>query len=183
VRGPKQGIAPREALVLEAVINHPWLLDDYSEEFAELAFSRKELSVFRDMILQAQINFCGQNGLDRNELRVHLKEIGFGDILERVGAAHVGIDRWVRALNQSRTVVEESWQQMLDIYQRQMALQKQLNGAEQAFRKEGSEENFVKVRDLNARYLDMKICSQDLVKSPVLKTITSIFLRFWKSVV
>jgi DNA primase len=154
VRGPKRGISSREALVLEAVINHPWLLDDYSEEFAELSFDHKELSAFRDVILQAQIQFYGQNGLDREDLRVHLKEIGFGDALERVGAAHIGIDRWVRATDQSRTVIEESWSQMLDIYRKQMALQKQLYGAEQAFCEEGSEENFVKVRDLNARYLD-----------------------------
>lgn len=154
VRGPKRGMSSREALVLEAVINHPWLLDDYSEEFAELSFDHKELSAFRDVILQAQIQFYGQNGLDREDLRVHLKEIGFGDALERVGAAHIGIDRWVRATDQSRTVIEESWSQMLDIYRKQMALQKQLYGAEQAFCEEGSEENFVKVRDLNARYLD-----------------------------
>ena len=154
VRGPKKGMSSREALVLEAVINHPWLLDDYSEEFAELSFEQSELSAFRDVILQVQIQFCGQKTLDREDLRVHLKEIGFGDTLERVGAAHIGIDRWVRALDQSRDVIEESWQQMLDIYRRQMALQKQLHGAERAFCEDGSEENFVKVRDLNARFLD-----------------------------
>ena len=35
-----------------------------------------------------------------------------------------------------------------------MALQYQLEGAQKAFYEDGSEENFVKVRDLNARYLD-----------------------------
>lgn len=154
VRGPKKGMSPREALVLEAVINHPWLLEDFSEEFAELTFVRKELSAFRDVILQAQISLSGQNGLDREDLRVHLKESGFSDILERVGAARIGIDRWVRATDRSPAVIEESWQQLLDIYRQQMALQKELDGAERAYREEDSEENLVKVVDLNARYLD-----------------------------
>ncbi len=154
VRGPKRGLPPREALVLEAVLNHPWLLEDFSEEFAELSFGHLELSGFRDAILKAQVEFSGQNTLDREELGVHLRESGFGDTLERVGAAHIGIDRWVRSPEQSRKVVEESWQQMLDLYKKQMSLQNQLDGAEKAFREEGSEANFVKVRDLNARYLD-----------------------------
>ena len=154
VRGPKQGLLAREALVLEAVINHPWLLEDYSEELAELTFEDRALSALRDAILQVQIRFCGQNTLDREELRVHLKETGFGDTLERTGAARSGIDRWVRATDLSRGVITESWKQLLDIYRQQMELQKELRRAEQAFCEEGSEENFIRVRDLNARYLD-----------------------------
>ncbi|MCP4934673.1 MAG: DNA primase [bacterium] len=152
--GAKEQILPREALVLEALINHSWLLEDYSEEVSELTFVQTELSGLRDAILQVQISLSGQNGLDREAFRVHLKEIGFGDALERVGAAHVGIDRWVRALDQSRTLIEESWHQMLELYRRQMALSIQLDGAKQAFDEDGSEENLGKVRDLNARYLD-----------------------------
>ena len=154
VRGPKRGLPSREALVLEAVITHPWLLEDYSEELAELSFGHEDLSRFRDAILQAQVELSGQKTLDREELGVHLKESGFGDTLERVGAAHIGIDRWIRSPEQSRSRVEESWQQMLDLYKRQISLQNQLDGAERAFREDGSEENFVKVRDLNACYLD-----------------------------
>ena len=153
-RGPRNKMSSREALVLQAIINHPWLLEDYSEEFAELTFVRNELAAFRDGILQAQISFSGQNGLDREELHVHLKESGFGDILERVGAAHIGVDRWVRATDRPRAVIEESWQQSLELYRRQMALQVQLDGAERAFFEEGNEENLGKLRDLNARYLD-----------------------------
>ena len=140
--------------MLEALINHPWLLEDYSEEISELTFVQTELSGLRDAILQVQISLSGQNGLDRETFRVHLKEIGFGDALERVGAAHIGIDRWVRALDQSRTVIEESWHQMFELYRRQMALSIRLDGAKQAFDEDGSEENLGKVQDLNARYLD-----------------------------
>ncbi len=154
VRGAQKGFSSRETLVLAAVINHPWLLEDYSEEFAELGFNSPELSAFRDAILQVQIMFCGQKTLDSEDLRVHLKEIGFGDTLERVGAVHIGVDRWVSSSDQPRTVVEESWRQLLQLYRQQVALQKQLHGAEQAFCEDSSEENFVKVRDLNARYLD-----------------------------
>ncbi|MCF6200342.1 MAG: toprim domain-containing protein, partial [Hyphomicrobiaceae bacterium] len=154
VRGPKKGLSPGEALVLEAVLNHPWLLDDYSEEFAELTFMHNDLVVFRDAILQLQIEFSGQNTLDRKQLDVHLKESGFGDTLERVGAAHIDVDRWVRSPEQSHKKIEESWQQALNLYQRQMYLQNQLDIAERAFKEDDSEENNNKIRDLNARYQD-----------------------------
>ncbi len=152
--GAKEQNLPREDLVLEALINHPWLLEDYSEEISELIFVQSELSALRDAILQVQIVLSGQNGLDTESLRVHLKEIGFGDALERVGAAHIGIERWVRALDQSQIVIEASWQQMLELYRRQMADSPRLDGVKQAFDDDGSEENFGKVTDLNARYVN-----------------------------
>ena len=37
-RGFRSAMPPREALILQAVLNHPWLLHDHLEEFAELEF-------------------------------------------------------------------------------------------------------------------------------------------------
>ena len=115
VRSSKNAMKAREFLVLEAMIVHPWILEDYSEEISQLSFGQKDLGSFRDVILQAQIYFSGQNGLDTESLRVHLKESGFGDILERVDDARFGIDKWVRDPDMPRARITVSWQQMLDM--------------------------------------------------------------------
>ena len=44
---------PREALILLAVINHPWLLDTHAEEFAELEFRHPDADRLRAAILDA----------------------------------------------------------------------------------------------------------------------------------
>ncbi len=147
-------MTPREAMIVEAMVNHPWLLEDYSEEFAGLTLRNRELSHFRDVILQIQICFSDKKTLDREDLHVHLKEAGLGDTLERVGAVRVGVDRWVRATDQPRKTIEENWKQMLGLYRRQMELQEQLKAAERAYLEDDSEENLEIINDLNARYLD-----------------------------
>ena len=38
MRGSRSALPPREALILLAVINHPWLLETHAEELAELEF-------------------------------------------------------------------------------------------------------------------------------------------------
>lgn len=144
----------REMLVLAALLTHPWLLDDYSEEVAALDFEDGDLARLRDGILQAQIANSGQNALDTEGLGVHLMEVGFGDVLERLGAAHSRVEKWMRQSDMPRRDVETSWRQLLDIHQTSQALQRQLRHAERAFLEEASEENFGKVKDLNARILE-----------------------------
>ena len=146
------GASSREVLMLQAALNHPWLLEDYSEELAELSFSRNDLAQLRDALLLAQIDYCGENGLDREDLRVHLNENGYGEQLVRLEREVLGNDRWVRDAELQRDVVVESWRQMIGMYRRMKALQRELLGAERAFFEEASEENFDRVKDLNAHF-------------------------------
>ena len=157
VAGAKEQISSRDALILEEVLNHPWLLEDYSEEFSELTFIHPELSALRDAILQLQISFCGENGVDREGLRVHLKGSGFGDVLERVGAAHIGIEGRANNSEAPREIVEENWLRTL----RAIQLKKQLDGAERAFEDDISEERSAEVINRNTGYHDADSMSKN----------------------
>ena len=53
VRGFRSALPPREALILVAVINHPWLLEHHAEEFAELEFLNPDADHLRRAILDA----------------------------------------------------------------------------------------------------------------------------------
>ena len=53
VRGFRSALPPREALILVAVINHPWLLEHHAEEFAELEFLNPDADQLRRAILEA----------------------------------------------------------------------------------------------------------------------------------
>lgn len=142
----------REALMLQAVLTHPWLLEDTAEELAGVVFSSTQLGKLRDALLQAQIGFCGENGLDSAELRVHLKETGFAEVLDRLSSASFITERWVRRGDVPHETVEQNWRHLLGLYRRERDLQSELYGAERAFYEEGSEENFVRVKDLNSHY-------------------------------
>lgn len=152
VRSVKGGVSPSEMLLLRAVLTHPWLLDDHSEELAELAFSRRDFAELRDAILRAIINRREENGLDSDELRVHLMDGGFGDILEKFGPARFESQRWARSSDVDRETVEENWRHTVGLYRSEREFQTELSGAERDFYQEISEENFHRVRDLNTHY-------------------------------
>jgi DNA primase len=73
---------PREALILQCLINHPYLIEQYAEEVAALKFASKSLSELRDTILSAQ---AVEKSLDRETLGSHLHRLGSGETLHRLG--------------------------------------------------------------------------------------------------
>src|SRR5205814_7890716 len=53
VRGHRTAMPPREALILVAVIHHPWLLEHHAEEFSELEFLNPDTDHLRRAVLDA----------------------------------------------------------------------------------------------------------------------------------
>ena len=47
VRGFRSALPPREALILMAAVNHPWLLEQHAEQFAELEFLNPDADQLR----------------------------------------------------------------------------------------------------------------------------------------
>ena len=68
----------REAIILRALINHPFLLDELAEEIAALAFANPMLSALRDALLALHAE---KNALDRTEVTTHLTRSGHTDAL------------------------------------------------------------------------------------------------------
>src|SRR5690606_10938823 len=53
LRGHHAAVPAREALIVLAVLNHPWLLSDHAEEFAELELAHCDAVALRKAILEA----------------------------------------------------------------------------------------------------------------------------------
>ena len=82
-RAAGQGAAlpAREALILQSLLNHPFLVDEYAEDIAALQFTSQALCNLRDAILCAH---AMEKSLDSTTLRSHLQRLGSGDVLLRI---------------------------------------------------------------------------------------------------
>src|SRR6267142_609533 len=56
MRGQRSAISRREALILQSLVNHPWLLDDHLEEVAALEMGHPEANKLRAGIIAAFAN-------------------------------------------------------------------------------------------------------------------------------
>jgi len=146
------GLPPyREALLLKAVLNHPWLIDEQAETLAALALTSTALSRLRDGILSAH---AVDNSLDTESLRTHLNKSGAGKVLTLVERAvsHKS-DRFAEP-QAGRTEVEDGWRHALAMHERHVGLKRSLEAAEQSWHEDRSEASFARIRDLK-RQLEM----------------------------
>ena len=78
VRGHRSAVPPREALILITVVNHPWLLENHAEEFAELEFLNPDADLLRRAILEAGIDHQADETAASDKLRAALDARGLG---------------------------------------------------------------------------------------------------------
>ena len=141
------GLVPprREALLLKAVLNHPWLIEEEAETLADLYFTSSALSRLRDAILSAH---AIDNLLDTERLRTHLNKSGVGGVLTLVErAVSHKCDRFAEP-EAGRTEVEDGWRHALALHERHVGLQRSLEAAEQAWHEDRSEASFARICDL-----------------------------------
>lgn len=141
------GLTPprREALLIKAILNHPWLIEDEAETLAALPFTSTALSRLRDAILSA---LATDNLLDTETLRTHLNKSGVGGTLALVErAVSHKCDRFAEP-EAGRTEVEDGWRHALALHERHVGLKRSLEAAEQAWHEDGSEASFARICDL-----------------------------------
>ena len=83
MRGARNVLPSREALILLAVINHPWLLETHAEELAELEFRHADGDRLRRAILDA----ASGHALTPAALRAAIAARELGAVLARVEAS------------------------------------------------------------------------------------------------
>jgi DNA primase len=148
LRGHHAAVPPREVLILLAVLNHPWLLQDHAEEFAELELAHGDAAVLRKAILEAAA-------------RADISEAsGFARLLEEAGAGPARI-RMERAISHGADweIRPESapddvlawWHQIVSLHRRKRTLSRELREAERAFGAEPTEANQARLLDLQER--------------------------------
>ena len=143
---PETTLPPyREALLLKALLNHTWLIEQEAETIAVLPLTSSALSRLRDAILSAQAVY---NLLDTETLRTHLNKSSVGKVLALVErAVSHKCDRFAEP-DAERTEVEDGWRHALALHDRHVGLQQSLEAAEQAWHEDRSEASFARICDL-----------------------------------
>ncbi len=135
----------RELIIVLAVFNHPFLLENYAEEFSDVELTSNDLDRLRTEILDIAAHCVP---LDRRTLRDQLEKSGTLGSIERLkdGLSHKS-DRFIEA-DAAEFDAETGWRHTLALHRKSLTLQKELRAAELAFEQDGSGENFERLKDI-----------------------------------
>src|SRR4051812_31063318 len=154
MRGQRSAMSRREALILQSLINHPWLLHDHLEEVAMLELAHPEATKLRAGIITAFAN-DHHHSPDVEEqaekMRADLEARGLSEILQRVERAITTSAVWGTKPGAAREDVLATWQQLVVLHQKTHALLREKKDAELALGEEPSEANMAWLRDVSAR--------------------------------
>jgi DNA primase len=148
VRGARSALPPREALILLAVINHPWLLDTHAEEIADLEFRHASGDQLRAAILDAAST---EHPMTLAAMRAAISARGQGVLLARVERSITHPSDWPAREGAAEEDVSLWWTHVVSLHRKSRTLHKELKDAELALGSEPSEENLAWLRDIQAR--------------------------------
>ncbi|MEH2531712.1 DNA primase [Bradyrhizobium sp. AZCC 1588] len=154
MRGQRSAMSRREALILQSLINHPWLLHDHLEEVAALELAHPEANKLRAGIIAAFAN-DHHHSPDVEEqaekMRADLEVRGLSEVLQRVERAITTAAVWGAKPGAAREDVLATWQQLVVLHQKTHALLREKKDAELALAEETSEANLAWLKDVGAR--------------------------------
>jgi DNA primase len=148
VRGYRSAIPPREALILVAVANHPWLLENHAEELADLEFSNADADRLRRAMLEAVAH---DHAVETGSLRNALDKRNLGAVLVRVEAALTHHSDWPARAGAAADDVRQWWHHVVTLHRRSRTLHRELKDAERALADELTDENLAWLRDIQGR--------------------------------
>ncbi len=152
VRAQPLGLPRREALLMQTVLNHPWLMDGFLEDIAAIQFEAPALQQLRDLVLTA---YYEQNPLDNEGLRNQLEKSGHASLLAQVKHAITHNSDWDTQPSTSHEDVLRGWRHRLAMHRKAVELKRELESAEKAFANEQSEQNYLRLQDLSMQVLSV----------------------------
>ena len=158
MRGQRSAMSRREALILQCLINHPWLLHDHLEEAAALELSHAEAHKLRAGIIAAFANdhhHSGEPSEQSEKMRADLEAGGFSQALQRVEGAITTSAVWGAQGGAAREDVLSTWHQLVALHRQWHSLLRELKDAEFALGEEASEANLAWLKDLKTRMAEV----------------------------
>jgi DNA primase len=158
MRGQRSAISRREALILQSLINHPWLLHDHLEEVGALELAHPEAHRLRAGIISAFANdhhHSPEPAEQAEKMRADLAAAGFSMVLQRVERAITTSAVWGAQAGAAREDVLSTWRQLVSLHRQWHSLFRELKDAEAALGDEASEANFAWLRDVKARMAEV----------------------------
>jgi DNA primase len=151
-RGHSVMIPRREALILQMLSNHPWLLHDHLEDFTHLEFRHGDTQKLKGALIDI---FVHDAAIDRERLRSEVTTRGLAGLLARVEQAITTVSVWAVRPEAAPDDVVMTWRQLLALHRQWHSLIKELKDAEYALGQEGSEANYSWLCDVKARLSDI----------------------------
>ena len=158
MRGQRSAISRREALILQSLINHPWLLHDHLEEVAALELAHPEAHKLRAGIISAFANdhhHSPEPAEQSQKMRADLTAGGFSQVLQRVERAITTSAVWGAQAGAAREDVLSTWHQLVSLHRQWHSLLRELKDAEAALGEDASEPNLAWLRDVKARIAEV----------------------------
>ncbi|MCL2715870.1 MAG: DNA primase [Alphaproteobacteria bacterium] len=163
-RGPYQAVSPqlaaspimaggrgamsrREALLLQCLINHPWLLNLLLEEVTTLTLDHPAARKFRDAIIgifAADPMICDHPA----KLRENLEKSGFLSIFQMLDRAITTTAVWGARHGAAADDVLNTWRQLVALHSQWHSLLRELKDAELALGNDPSEADLARLRDI-----------------------------------
>jgi DNA primase len=147
-RGHRAAIPRREALILQAVVNHPWLLHEHLEELAAVEFRHAEAARVKGEL----IDIFAQGGTpDGEAMAAELTRRGLTEAAARIHKAITTPSVWGAQPDAAPEDVLTTWKQLVALHRQWHSLIKELRDAEQALGQDATEANYSWLQDVKAR--------------------------------
>ncbi len=159
-RGHRAAIPRREALILQAALNHPWLLHDHMEELAEAEFRHADTQKLKSALIDVFAHHSAgdfrqvsgnESEADRAELVAELDRAGFAGLLARIERSITTPSVWGARPQAARDDVLLTWKQLVALHRQWHSLTRELKDAELALGQDNSEANYTRLLDVKAR--------------------------------
>ena len=147
MRGGRSALPSREALILLAAINHPWLLESHAEDLADLEFRNPDGDRLRRAILEAAAGLA----LTPAAIRAAITARELGALLARVETSITHGSDWPAQPGAAEEDVSRWWTHVVSLHRKSRTLDKELKDAEAALGNEPSDENLAWLRDVQGR--------------------------------
>ncbi|MGH6671187.1 MAG: DNA primase [Xanthobacteraceae bacterium] len=154
-RGHRAAIPRREALMLQAALNHPWLLHDHLEELAAAEFRHLDSQKLKGVLIDVFAHSAGDWDHDseraRAELQAELVRRGFANLLARIERTITTPSVWAARPQAASVDVLLTWKQLVALHTQWHSLTRELKDAEMALGRDNSEANYARLCDVKAR--------------------------------
>jgi DNA primase len=151
-RGHRTAVPKREALILQAALNYPWLLHDHLEELASLEFHHADAERLKGALIDIAAHSAAP---DVDAIKAELAGRNLTETMERIGASITTQSVWGARPDAAPEDVLVTWQQLVALHRQWHSLTKELKDAEQALGQDNSEANYLRLRDVKARLARM----------------------------
>jgi DNA primase len=147
-RGHRAAIPRREALILHALVNHPWLLHDHLEELASLEFRHPEAAKLKTALIDI---FAHGGVLDGEALMAEISRRGLAEAARHLQSAITAPAVWGAEPGAAPDDVLVTWKQLVALHRQRHSLVKELRDAEAALGRDSTEANYSWLHDVKNR--------------------------------